>query len=184
MTADVPPLPQWIDPGQPGSAFGMAPGVQAVVTAEEPVHLAVLYQRLRDAWDIGRVGARIRANIDAAIGVAGVLRDGDFIILTRPALVTVRTPTEGCRREVEHVHDEELTLALVNLVRDTGGITRDELTARIARLYGWTRRGPDITARMEALIIELRRNGTLAGDDQTVTAATKASGSSTSGHLE
>ena len=91
--------------------------------------MAVLHQRLRDAWDIGRVGPRIRENIDTAIQAAGVLRDGDFLRLTRPPLVTVRTPTEACRRDVEHVHGQELTLALVNLVRDTGGITRDELTA-------------------------------------------------------
>ena len=164
VTASVPPLPGWIDADQPGSAYFMAPGVQAVVTAEEPVHLDVLYQRLRDGWDVGRISPRIRANIDVAIEAAGVLREGDFVILTRPPLVTVRTPTDDCRRDVEHVHEEELALALVSLVRDTGGISRDVLTTRIARLYGWSRRGPDITARMNALVDRLLADGTLTGD--------------------
>ena len=162
----------------------MAAGIRAVVTTEAPVHIAVLHQRLREAWDIGRIGTRIRDNIDAAIRVAGVLRDGEFVTLTSAPLATVRTPTEASRRDVEHVHDHELTLALVNLVHDAGGIHYDELTTKVARLYGWTRRGPDITTRMQTLISRLLANGTLAGDDQTVTAATKASGSSTSGHLE
>jgi len=169
VTASVPPLPGWIDADQPGSAYFMAPGVQAVVTAEEPVHLDVLYQRLRDGWDVGRISPRIRANIDVAIEAAGVLRDGDFVILTRPPLVTVRTPTDDCRRDVEHVHEEELALALVSLVSDTGGISRDVLTTRIARLYGWSRRGPDITARMNALVGRLLADGTLTGDVDNLT---------------
>jgi len=169
VTASVPPLPTWIDPDQPGSAYFMAPGVQAVVTAEEPVHIDVLYQRLRDGWDIGRIGPRIRANIEVAIEAAGVLREGDFVILTHPPVVTVRTPTEDCRRDVEHVFDEELAVALVSLVRDTGGISRDALTARIARLYGWTRRGPDITARMNARVDRLLADGILAGDADNLT---------------
>jgi REase_MTES_1575/Protein of unknown function (DUF4011)/AAA domain/Protein of unknown function (DUF3320) len=171
VTADVLPLAHWVDPALPGSAYTMAPGVQAVVTAEEPVHLTVLHQRLKDAWDIGRIGPRIRANIDVAIQAAGVLWDGDFVILARPPVVTVRTPTGDCHRDVDQVHDEELTLALVNLVRDTGGISRDALTARVARLYGWTRRGPDITARMHTLIDRLLAAGTLTGDADNLTLA-------------
>jgi len=153
ITAQVPPLPRWIDPSQPGSYF------------------AVLQQRLRSAWDIGRIGARIRENIDSAIRVAGVLHDGEFLTLTGAALTTVRTPTDACRREVEHVHDQELSLALANLVRDAGGITHDELMIRAARLYGWTRRGPDITARMHTLITRLLANGILIGNEHNLTAA-------------
>ena len=170
ITAQVPRLPHWIDPSQPGSDTDMAAGIRAVVMTEAPVHVAVLQQRLRDAWDIGRIGARIRDNIDAAIRVAGVLRDGEFLTLTGAPLATVRTPTDACRREVEHVHDHELTLALANLVRDAGGITHDELTIRVARLYGWTRRGPDITTRMHTLITRLLANGTLTGNEHNLTA--------------
>ena len=159
-----PPLPHWIDPASRAATPAWSAGIRAVVMTEAPVHIAVLHQRLRDAWDIGRIGARIRDNIDAAIRVAGVLRDGEFLTLTGASLATVRTPTDACRRDVEHIHDHELALALVNLVRDTGGITHDELTARVARLYGWTRRGPDITTRLHTLIARLLADGTLTGD--------------------
>jgi hypothetical protein len=171
VSANVPRLPYWIDPSQPGSQFDMAAGIRAVVTAEAPVHISVLDQRLRDAWDIGRIGARIRDNIDAAIRVAGVLRDGEFITVTSAPLATVRTPIEACRRDVEQVHDRELSLALVNLVHDAGGINHDELSTRVARIYGWTRRGPDIASRMQALITGLLANGTLTGNADNITAA-------------
>jgi REase_MTES_1575/Protein of unknown function (DUF3320) len=169
VTAEVPLLPPWIDPSQPGSHTGMVTGIRSVVATESPVHLAVLHQRLRGAWDIGHIGARIRDNIDAAIRVAGVLRDGEFLTATAAPPATVRTPSDLCRRDVKHVHDRELTLALVNLVRDTGGITHDELTTQTARLYGWTRRGPDITARLHTLISKLLADGTLSGDQRNLT---------------
>ena len=174
LTAQVPALPQWIDPSQPGSHAGMMEGIIAVVMTEAPVHVSVLQQRLRDAWDIGRIGTRIRENIDAAIRVAGVLRDGEFLTLTGVPLATVRTPTGSCHRSVEHVHDNELALALANLVRDAGGISHDELTIQAARLYGWTRRGPDITTRLHTLMTRLLTDGTLTGDQHNLT--TPASG--------
>ena len=171
VTADVPPLPQWIDPSDRSSYVSMAAGIRSVVMTEAPVHTAVLLQRLRHAWDIGHVGGRIRANIDAALAGAGVLRDGEFLILTSASVTTVRTPTDACRRDVKYVHDDELMLALTNLVRDVGGITHGELTTRAARLYGWTRRGPDISTRLDALIARLIGNGTLTSNDDHFTMA-------------
>ncbi|HKA95014.1 MAG TPA: DUF3320 domain-containing protein [Streptosporangiaceae bacterium] len=171
VTATVPALPAWIDPADPGSKFTMTDGVRAVVSAEAPVHIGVLHQRLGDAWNIERIGSDVRGNIDAAIRLAGVIRDGDFLTLAGMPHPAVRTPTEACERTVEQVHERELALALAGLVRDAGGIGRDELIARAARLYGWSRPGPDVTDRMAAVISELRRDGILAGDEHTVTAA-------------
>ena len=169
VTAEVPSLPYWVDPSDPGSYTSMAEGIRSVVMIEAPIHTAVLLQRLRNAWDIGHVGGRIRANIDAAIARVGVLCDGEFLTLPSAPVATVRTPIDACRREVKHVHDHELMLALTNLVRDAGGITHDELTTRAARLYGWTRRGPDISTRFDVLIAGLISNGTLTGNEDNLT---------------
>lgn len=146
----------------------MIQAIQAVVATEGPIHITVLYERLRNAWNIGRIGSRIRGNVDMAIMSAGVLRDGDFLTAPGPMSAEVRTPTPACRREIAQVHNFELALALVMLVQDAGGVSEDELTTRVARLYGWTRRGPDITARMRALIRTLRDKGDLSGSDDTL----------------
>jgi hypothetical protein len=169
ITAQVPSLPHWIDPSEPGSDISMIPGIRTVIMTEAPVHTAVLQQRLRDAWDIGRIRARIRDNIDGATRHMGVIRDGDFLTLTSASPSTVRTPTDACHRTVEQVHDHELNLALANFVRDAGGISHDELTSCVARLYGWARRGPDITARLHALIAQLLAHGTLSGNEHNLT---------------
>ncbi|MFF0251282.1 DUF3320 domain-containing protein [Micromonospora zamorensis] len=154
-TASVDRLPYWADPGERGSAHAMRVGVAEVAAVEGPVHITVMHQRLRDCWGIGRIGSRIRDNIDAAILQAGLDRDGDFVRLPGALVSEVRSPVDACSRSVEQVHDDELALALTNLVRDTGGVARDELSAHVAKLYGWTRRGPDISRRLELLIDRL-----------------------------
>jgi Protein of unknown function (DUF3320) len=176
VTAAVPALPHWADPADPGSQFTMTDGIRAVVGTEAPVHIGVLHERLRDAWHIGRIGTRIRDNMDAAVRLADVIQDGEFLTLADAPRPAVRTPVPACERTVDQVHDDELALALVSFIRDAGGISRSELTARIARLYGWAGRGPDITSRMGELIARLRRNGVLAGDEQAVTAPARDQG--------
>jgi hypothetical protein len=173
VTATVPPLPHWIDPSEQGSRFHMIEGVRVVVAVEAPIHVTVLHQRLRDAWNIGRVGPRIRENITAAVRRAGAVFSGDFIMTADAGPVTVRTPTALCARAIEQVHDHELALALVNLVRDVGGISRDDLTVSTARLYGWNRRGPDISSRLEALIDQLVHDGVLAGTAENLTSVAR-----------
>jgi REase_MTES_1575/AAA domain/Protein of unknown function (DUF3320) len=159
-------LPHWADPADPGSVYAMTGPIRAVVGKEGPVHISLLHHRLRDAWHLGRIGARIRDNIDAAIRLAGVIRESDFLMPASPQDVFVRTPTQACARSVEQVHGQELALALIGLVRDARSISHNELTTGVARLYGWNRRGPDITSRMDALISALLRNGTFEGDEQ------------------
>jgi hypothetical protein len=166
--AAVPSLPHWVDPADPGSQFSMTDGIRAVVDAEAPVHISVVHQRLRDAWNIGRIGTLIRDNIDAAITLAGVIREGEFLMLADAPPPAVRTPTQGCERTVDQVHDHELALALVGLVCDARSLSQSELTTRVARLYGWAESGPEITNRMGALVAELTRNGTLADDEQSL----------------
>ena len=171
VTATVPPLPHWVDPADPGSQFTMTDGVRAVAGTEAPVHISILHERLRGAWNIGPAETRSRDNIEAAIGLANVIHDGDFVTLADAPRPVVRTPVPACERTIEQVHDRELALALVNLVRDAAGISRSELTTRVARLYGWAGHEPDITSRLGAIISELRRNGTLAGDQHATPAA-------------
>jgi hypothetical protein len=171
VTATVPPLPHWVDPADPGSQFTMTDGVRAVVGTEAPVHVSVLHERLCGAWNVGPTETHIRDNIDAAIRLADVICEGEFVTLADPPRPVVRTPVRACRRTIEQVHDRELALALVNLVRDAAGISRRELTTRVAQLYGWIGHEPDITSRMGAIISELRRNGTLAADQPTAAAA-------------
>ena len=161
-SASVASLPSWVDPSEPGNSFYMIEAIRHVVTIEGPVHIDVLFARLRDAWDIGRIGKNVRSNMDGAIAQARAIRDRDFLLFLGLG-VTVRTPTTSCKRTVGQIHDSELDLALRRLVADAAGISADELTARVARIYGWERRGSDISVRLSARITALLHSGALQG---------------------
>lgn len=167
--ASVPRLLPWVDPSEPGNGYYMADAIMTVVAAEGPLHIEVLRARLRGAWDIGHIGSKIRGNIDDAIAQAGVIRDRDFLLLSAGP-VTVRTPVAACKRTVTQVHHTELTTALVEFVKDAAGISEGELSVRVARLYGWERRGPEITARLQERITALLDSGALTGTLASLTA--------------
>jgi hypothetical protein len=93
-----------------------------------------------------------------------VVRDGDFVDVPNRPVTTVRTPADAVARTVDQVAGDELAAGLSNLVRDAGTVTQDDLTAAAARLFGWTRRGPEITTRLDYAVAALVAAGTLDGD--------------------
>lgn len=159
VEASVPRLPRWIDVSEPGAGQDMAPGVLRVIDLEGPIHVEVLDQRLRDAWGIGRIGAKIRANIDSAIRHAGVKREGSFLTLPGKSVVQVRTPSERTIRKAEQIHHQELAAAMLLLLAEMGSATGDQLIVSAARLFGWNRTGSNIQDRLEPIIQALVDSG-------------------------
>ena len=162
VMATIEGRPRWCEPHEAAAEPAMRRAVQEIVDVEGPVHIDVVRQRLRDAWNIGQIGSRIRARLDSAVRASGVHRDGDFLFTLDRLDPRVRTPVEGCRRAVQEIPGAELELALVNLVRDARRISQDDATVHVARLYGWNRRGPDITRRFATIIAQLVADGRLA----------------------
>lgn len=157
--ATVPRLNRWIDVSEPGAGFDMAAGVRHVIDQEGPIHIEVLHQRLRDAWDIGRIGAKIRENIDSAIKHAGALRSGDFLTVPGTSVDRVRTPSETTLRRVDQVHPAELSRAIRLLLAEMGSATSEQLTIATARLFGWNRTGSEIQTRLDAMLDRLLEKG-------------------------
>lgn len=168
--ANLPPAPGFFDgPTAPGARRLLQRHVHAVAEAEAPVHLDLLFERLRGVWQVGRVGARIKDAITAAVAAdPDLTRDGEFLLLRgshqHHQLVPVRTPTETVARSIHQVHDSELTNAISQYVRDSRGISADLLVQRIARLFGWNRTGTLIADRVTALIDALITAEEIHGD--------------------
>lgn len=157
--ATVQRLNRWIDVSEPGAGFDMAAGVRQVIDHEGPVHIEVLRQRLRDAWDIGRIGSKIRENIDSAVKHAGALRNGDFLTIPGTSVDRVRTPSETTQRRVDQIHPAELKRAIRLLLAEMGSATSEQLTTATARLFGWTRTGSEIQTRLDAMLDRLLEKG-------------------------
>ncbi|WJK40109.1 DUF3320 domain-containing protein [Solwaraspora sp. WMMA2056] len=163
-TAEVSPLPYWVDKSDASSRYEMRGGVEEIAAVEGPVHVELVRQRLRDAWDIGRFGSKIKTNLDAAIRLADVTRIGDFIDVPDRTVTAVRLPTDKVQRKVEQVSDEELRLAVTRLLDSGGTVAREELMTVVSRMYGWGRLGSEIRGRLSAVIGQLIASGTVTAD--------------------
>ncbi|MEI2276686.1 DUF3320 domain-containing protein [Paenarthrobacter ilicis] len=159
-------LPRWVDPGDAGSYLHMVEAIQTLVEHEAPIHLDVAFERLRDWWKVGRIGANIRRNIHLAVNRAEVVIDGDFLMTSEGNVTSVRTPSGKVSRRVEQVHLEELAAATVLTIRDVGAITRPEAVQGIARVFGWTRTGSSVERRINDAIDRLVSSGEVVGNGE------------------
>jgi very-short-patch-repair endonuclease len=151
------PLPPWVTVND----HNMVPSIERLASIEGPVHIAVVHQRMRDAWQIGRIGIQIRATIEYAIRQAHVDWDGAFLSTPGDPVCGVRGPGDDVTRSVDQIADEELALALTLLVRDGGTVTEPDLKTAAARVFGWARRGRDIDSRLDRVIERLAAEGRL-----------------------
>ncbi|NIA26303.1 MAG: DUF3320 domain-containing protein, partial [Gammaproteobacteria bacterium] len=144
------------------------------VEGEGPVFREVLLRRVREAWGLHRSGARVRAAFDAALSQSErskrvkVDRYG-FVWPPKWNLTAVRVPTDDpdTKRSAHEFPHEELQLAVLRIVEDARGVSWDELTASVARLLGWSRRGTEIAEVLDGAVRylirykKLHRNGDL-----------------------
>src|SRR5579864_1578672 len=141
-----------------------------------PAHQELVLRRVREAWGVQRAGTRIRAAFDLAIQrlcrIRTVLRDeAGFLSIegSRPESVRIATGDLKSNRDVVEVPQIELAQAVDLLVRDAGSITEDELTTRVARLFGWSRRGPDIAKALGIVVKAGIHSGSLVLDGAMLT---------------
>lgn len=158
-------LPYWVDPGESGNHLHMVEPLTVLVEAEGPVHVEVIYERIRAWWDIGRVGSNIRRNIDLAIRQAPVIRDGDFVDHPDRPLDRVRTPgRHDVIRKSDHIHLDEIALAVGFLVRDVGAADRAEVVQQVARVFGWARTGTLVDRRINDAVERVVASGRVDHD--------------------
>jgi hypothetical protein len=145
--------------------------IAEVVGIEGPAHQKLVLRRVREAWGLQRAGTRIQEAFDRALGWlrrgAGISSDeAGFLAITGDRMDAVRTPTDDARshRDVVELPHVELALAVDMLVNDARSITADELTARVARLFGWNRRGPEIAKALGLVVQSCLNQGSLLAE--------------------
>jgi very-short-patch-repair endonuclease len=159
-----PPSQPWLEMHDLAAHADLRRLIQQVVVAEGPVSREIVLRRVREAWGVGRAGARIREAFASAVRMLSrqghlVTHERDFLMVpgADPSRVRLPTEDEATRRRVDEVPASELRAAIEHTVRDAIRAERDELTQRVARLYGWNRRGRDIERALDKAVTYLLR---------------------------
>lgn len=141
--------------------------VESVVIQEGPVHRDRVLRLVREAWGVGRAGARIATAFDGillGLKAKGIRQDrSGFLWSSDGELVNVRVPTddEDSNRRVSEVPREELVLAVERFIADAQPIAKGDIVEHVARIFGWRRVGPEIRDKIEKAIAALQRKGSV-----------------------
>lgn len=160
--ATLSPVPTKLDLSDIWSARHLVPFVKEVVEIESPIHKDLLLRRIRDASNIGKAGAKIRATIDRAIVIAGIQVENDFLWSSPSREVNVRRANPAENRDISLICSEELCSALEMIVDQATGITRNELVKSARLLFGWKRSGQRIESVIHEKIDNLIDSGVFA----------------------
>lgn len=116
--------------------------VSEAVEIEGPVHVDEVVDRIRDAWGLARAGGRIQASVEAAVGIAvaqkRIERDQGFLSIPG---ATVRVRDRGVTnslsvRKAEKISPSEIKAAIMDVITDNLGATKDDVVTSIARAFG------------------------------------------------
>jgi very-short-patch-repair endonuclease len=136
--------------------------VRDILAIEAPIHTHFLARRVSKLWNT-RARPSLRETVEdllAELARAGVCRlEGDYAWPPNTNEVSVRTPTATdpeTKREVIHVPDAELRVAICNLLRDADTLGPDKLTEHAARLFGWEHTGSRIRTTIQRLTTQLQ----------------------------
>lgn len=126
--------------------------VAEIVAVEGPIHLDELARRITTAFGRARVGKRIAAAVEHAVGLAlrhpaGLVRAGDFVMTPAQAEsppVRDRSAETGSLLKAASLPPVEIAAAAALIRAESGAIAPDELVRATARLLGFQRLGPEL----------------------------------------
>lgn len=143
--------------GSYDSLTRISENVLHIVSIEQPMHIELLYKRMGASFTTGKATESVKNTIDEAIAKrlkGRVIVDEDrFIRLFPLTPATVRIPEQyATPRPIEYIHIEEIAAAMIEIVKNSFGITEEDLATECARAFGFERKGPKIKVRTDAAI--------------------------------
>lgn len=132
--------------------------IKAVVNTEFPVHYDVLCQRLTPLFGNEKATVKVKRQVDYGLKLLKreISRKGDFIYPKQYLSVSARLPNT---RKIQHISTEELSAAMITILKTCVGTTREALCAETTRVYGFNRAGQNISAAMNSAVDNLIESG-------------------------
>ena len=127
--------------------------IEEVIRNEYPIHYDMLCQRVAGVLGNEKATVRVRREVDSALNyVHNYVQKGDFFFLKGYKTIPARVPN---KRDIQYIHEEELSSAMLTILRSLVGPTRKALIDETARVYGFSRTGPQISQAMNGALESL-----------------------------
>jgi hypothetical protein len=120
-----------------------------VVETEYPVHFERMCQQLAPLLGNEKATVKVRRDVEQGLLKLRlghrVVRKGDYVYPAECKTIPIRLPNN---RKIQHISKEELAEAMYRILQTCVGTTREALSTETARVYGFTRTGPNISTAM------------------------------------
>lgn len=138
--------------------------IELVVKHEYPIHYELLSKRLLWLFGAQKVTSAIGGQILHQITKMGnrVVRKELFVYPKSYDKIPIRLPNT---RSIDFISTEELTVAMLAILRTCVGPTREGLCAETTRVYGFKRQGSNIQWAMNKAVDELISTGRVSEVD-------------------
>ena len=158
----------------------MAGIVEKIIEVEGPIHIEEIVSRVRILWNLGRAGERIqnkvKAGLKLAIGHSVVKWEGPFFFKPM-ADIPVRdrsgVSSSGLRKP-ESLPPQEIKKAILLLVEEYYGVSRDQLPVEVDRLFGFKATSTQLREAIEQQKEVLLSSKSLQDIDGHLTASVKS----------
>ena len=139
--------------------------IKRVVEVESPVHEDVVVNRLRNHWNLGRAGNRIRDRIHEAVirakrdGFIGC--NGKFLWRIDQGMMQVRKRNSEQGLNIDHIAEDEIRKAIRLVLENQNATVEEEVVSQTARLLGFQRVKSGTRERISREVRSLLQEGTL-----------------------
>ena len=128
--------------------------IMEIINKEYPIHYDLLCQKLAPFLGNEKVTVKIKRQIAEALSQLDgqFLLKNDFLFPKHYDTVPVRIPNY---RKIQHISIEELSEAMLRILKTYIGTTRESLCAETTRVYGFSRTGQNISLAMSLAVDSL-----------------------------
>lgn len=123
--------------------------IRRVVENEYPIHFDQICQKLAYLYGNEKVTVKIRREVNWGLErmKGEIVRKEDFLFPYSYTTIPVRMPNN---RQIQYISKDELAAAMMLILKQCIGTTRQALIDETARAYGFMRTGPKIAAAMDS----------------------------------
>ena len=140
--------------------------VSSIVKVEGPIHEELLFERIREACGVARIGSNITNNIKRAISrvkrEGNILVKGSFLYWKEICADGFRLSSDIVKRPLRLIAKEELANAALFMIEDQFGMMKDQLPQRVARQFEVARLSPEDSDLIRDVIDDLVESGRTA----------------------
>lgn len=133
--------------------------INNVVEKESPIHYELLCKRVATLFGNQKVTVKVRNSVDYVLNKNlndMVIKKGDFCWHKNVKEIKVKIPPMyGDGRAINYISMEELAEAMFVITGKSFGITKSDLYVVTARVFGFNRKGGNITKSMEKACLYL-----------------------------